>query len=132
MESFVMMRRHQPPQNVDSTLPLVRQHQQGGLEKKIFFAKWSEMLKKSFMRILVALRPFLIPQSTAWDIRARTKQALWYFPKDSYYVIVLVSITIQLKVKIILHFKKFKSLRFTTVLTFNILRKYQIQVKEVI
>ena len=37
MESFVLMRRHQPPQNVDSTLPLVRQHHQGGLEKKIFF-----------------------------------------------------------------------------------------------
>ena len=46
MESFVLMRRHQPPQNVDSTLPLVRQHHQGGLEKKMFFRQMKRNAKK--------------------------------------------------------------------------------------
>ena len=45
MESFVLMRRHQPPQNVDSTLPLVRQHHQGG-RKKFFFRQMKRNAKK--------------------------------------------------------------------------------------
>ena len=66
------------PQNADSPLPPVRQHQQGGSKKKFFFAKSSGISKNSSMRIFVVLRPNLISQSTAWGIRARTKQALFW------------------------------------------------------
>ena len=65
------------PQNADSPLPPVRQHQQGGSKKNFFFAKSSGISKNSSMRIFVVLRPNLISQSTAWGIRARTKQALF-------------------------------------------------------
>ena len=53
------------PQNADSPLPPVRQHQQGGSKKNFFFAKSSGISKNSSMRIFVVLRPNLISQSTA-------------------------------------------------------------------